>query len=223
MLSTWRANIGRLIRDDAGILAPDDLDFAIGEAVKRYSRAKPRVVVADLVAEEGGPLYDFPLPADYSEGVSQLREVEYPIGRRQRVLVDRLDWIPYRSPSGLGLRMLADTPSLGEAIRVTYTALHSVDEDGTSVPSADHDVITLVGASLACESLASHYSSAGDATVMADSVQHSSKASEYAARARRFMVMANELIPLPEQGAVPAAGGVTSWGDHAGFLTHPRR
>lgn len=216
--ATWRANIGRLIRDDAGILTPADLDFAIGEAVKRYSRAKPRVVVADL---EGEGNFDLPLPAEYSEGISEVREVEYPVGRRERSLVDRLDWAIYRTPLGLVLRLLEDTPEVGESVRVTFTALHTVG-DSTSVPAGDQDAITLIGASLACEALASHYSTAGDATIAADSVSHGGKASEYAMRAKRFMTMATDLVPLPERGTVAAAGGETSIAGaiQPPFLTH---
>ena len=59
--------------------------------------------------------------------------------------------------------------------------------------------------------------------VLADTVDHKSKASEYASRAQRFMRMANELLPLREQGEIAAAGGETSWGDQVGLLTHPQR
>lgn len=218
-LATFRADVGKMIRDSAGILQSADLDFAIQEAVKRYSRIRPRVVVADLA---GDGSYDYDMPAAFDPDLGQLKEVEYPAGEREKRVVDELDWTLYRSPAGLKLRFLAHTPEAGETIRVTFTARHTVDAVSTTVPEPDHDVITLVSSGIACESLASHYSNAGDSTIQADSVDHRSKAGEYATRAKRFMAMADELLPL-KQGEVAPAGGMTSFGDSQGWLTHPAR
>ena len=91
------------------------------------------------------------------------------------------------------------------------------------MPASYHDALVLIGAALCCEQLASHYSNASDPTILADTVDHKSKASEYASRAQRFMRMANELLPIREQGEIAAAGGETSWGDQVGLLTHPQR
>lgn len=220
-LATFRADVARLVRDGGGVLAdPADYDFFLREAVKRYSRIRPRVIIADLVGDGG---WELALPAAFDPDRGRLREVEYPVGRRDRSMVDTLDWELYRAPDGPVLRLRADTPDVGEAVRVTFTAQHTLDAAETSVPVDDHDVVNLVASAIACEALASHYSNAGDSTIGADSVDHKSKASEYAMRARRFMAMANELLPVDEQGDIRASGGETSFGDEQGWLTHPAR
>jgi hypothetical protein len=219
-LPLYREKVRQLVRDGAEVLDEVDYDFVIGEALKRYSRIKPRGVVAELEGDGG---YDYALPAEYDEGFSVVAQVEYPAGRRQPELVDRLDWRVIRTPAGTVLRFLRDTPREGERIWVPFTALHTATDDATTVPAAEHDVIHLVGASLACEALASHFSQQGDSSIGADSVDHKTKAAEYALRAKRFMQLADQLLPITEQGEVRAAGTETSLGDMLGFLTHPTR
>lgn len=220
-LSLFRPKVKLLVRDGAAVLAdPADYDFSLQEAVKRYSRTKPRVVVEDIA---GSGAFDYALPASWSDEMSRVRSVEYPAGDREPHLVDALDWQLYRAPAGTQLRFLSATPIAGETIRLTFSALHSVAEASTTVPAADHDVVVYLAAAIACEQLSSHYSNAGDSTILADSVDHKSKATEYALRAKRFMGLANELLPVKTQGEIRAAGGETSWGDEAALLTHPHR
>ncbi|MGH7459836.1 MAG: hypothetical protein ACREMA_02260 [Longimicrobiales bacterium] len=221
MLSVVRPNVGKLIQDGAGVLKPADVDFHIGEAVNRYSRAMPRLVVADVA---GTGAFDYALPAPWSDLFSAIAFVEYPAGQREPTFVDRLDWTLYRLPASLVLRFLTDTPKVGETIRLTFTAPHTMVENSTTVPASDFPVINALAAALCCESLASHYSNVGDNTIAADSVDHRSKAQEYAARAKRFMALADGLLPqLKQDCEVRAAGAATSWGEGEGFLTHPER
>lgn len=219
-LSEFQRAVERLVKDGAEILTTPDYDFHVSEALKRYSKAKPRRVVADIA---GDGSYDYDMPDPYDPDFGRVLEVEWPAGRREPSIVDALDWRLYRSPTGMKLRFRADTPAAGTTIRVTFTALHTVTESTTSVPAADHDVIHLIAAALACEALSSHYANAVDSTILADSVDHKSKASEYAARARRFAKMADELLPVPEQGVPGPAGGVASIGEDEVLLTHPER
>ncbi len=216
-----RPQVKAYVRDGSGVLLDPDYDALIRDAVSRYSRAKPRLVVADLIGPGG---FDYPLPDDWSDEWSELRSVEYPVGEREPVYVDRLDRVLYRSPDGMVLRFKAVTPRAGELIRLTFTGLHSIAEGFTTIPPGDHDVVTLLASALGCEQLASHYTNAGDTSLQLDTVDHRSKGSEYAHRAKRFRDLAREQLPaLPEEGQVSAAGGETSWGDFASLLTHPHR
>lgn len=219
-LSTLRPRVVNQVRDGSGLLESADFDELLQAAAERYSRARPRLIVAD-VAGDGG--HDYDLPASWEDGWSELRSVEYPAGARNPVLVDRLDWTIYDAPAGPQLRLLADSPQAGETIRLTFTGLHTIEEAATTVPAADHQALVYLGAMLACEQLSSHYSNTGDTSVMADSVDHSSKARDYAARAKRFRELANELVPLPKEGTVSAAGGETSFADESWPLSHRQR
>lgn len=219
-LATFRSKVERLIKDGGAVLDVDDLDFAIGEAVRRYSRVKPLKVVADIA---GSGAFDYDLPEPFDPQFSVLELVEYPAGEREPVYVDPLDRTLYESPAGTKLRFLADAPPVGATIRVTFSAMHTVTGTATSIPSVHFDVIHLIGASLACEALASHYSNVGDSTLRADSVDHKSKASEYAQRAKRFMSMADQLLPISEQGKPRAASAQDTLAEDRPWLTHPTR
>src|SRR5687767_13500849 len=122
-LATFRASVAQLIRDAAGVLQQADLDFAIGEAVRRYSRVRPRVVVADVV---GSGSFDYDLPAGWDVTFSRMQSVEYPAGRREASYVDKLDYSIYNAPASQKLRFLVDTPQAGESVRITFTALHTI-------------------------------------------------------------------------------------------------
>ncbi|HET7276135.1 MAG TPA: hypothetical protein VFI91_13280 [Longimicrobiaceae bacterium] len=215
-----RPRVQANVRDSAGVLADSaDYNRALIDAVQRYSRVRPRRVVADIEGDGG---FDYPLPAQWSPRASRITSVEYPAGERLPRYVDRLDWTVYAVPDGEMIRFFAHMPQAGETIRVSFRAPHTISESATTVPAADHDVIVLLASAAACEQLASHYSNSGDSTIMADSVDHQSKARDFAMRAKRFHALADDLIP-EDIGEVSAAGGTTSWGGHADLMTHPRR
>lgn len=216
-LALLRPRVIRNVRDGVGVLAsPGDYDAVLEEAVKRYGRARPRRWVDD-VAGDGG--FDYALPA----GAAGVGQVEYPAGQREPEMVDALDWTLYEAPAGPVLRFRIATPAAGETIRLTLTGEHSIAEGSTSVPAADHDVLVLIASSLACEQLSSHYTNQGDSTIGADSVDHKSKATEYAMRAKRFMSLVPEPFRSLEEGEVQAAGGEVSYGEEVFLLTHPQR
>lgn len=219
-LDDFQAAVERLVRDGADVLGPADYDQFLQDAARRLSRVEPLRVVADLAGDDS---FDYALASPFDPDFSKVLEVEYPAGRRPRSMVDRLDWELYATPDDTKLRFLVDQPAPGETIRVTHTALHTISSAATTIPSARQDVVVLLAAAIACEALASHYSQTGDSMIGADAVDHRSKASEYAARAKRFMKMADELLPVPEQGAVLAASAERSIVQDEPWLTHPRR
>ncbi len=217
----YRTAIQALVRDGGSVLVdPDDYDRMLEDALKRLAKAEPRRVVVDVDGDGG---FDYVLPAPFDAAFSRVLEVEYPAGQRQRCMVDRLDWELYEAPAGPALRFLVDTPAVGETIRVMHTALHVVDAGSSTVPSAREDAVKLLAAALCCEALSAHYSNSGDALIGADSVDHKSKASEYAARAKRFMKLAEDLLPVEELGEAAAASGFGAIGVDQDFLTHPNR
>ena len=97
-LALLRPKVQRFVRDEGGVLLdPDDFDLALQEAVKRYSRAKPKRWVEDIA---GSGAFDYDLPATWDDEFSRLESVEYPAGKREPEMVDALDRTLYQSPSG---------------------------------------------------------------------------------------------------------------------------
>lgn len=218
--------IGNLVAGDLPLGEPERI-FAINKAVKKYSADSPREVTEDE-AGDGGFDYALTILAAWSEKFSSIKKVEYPVddtAENANVLADDA-WQIYKKPAGSYLRLLEATPAATEAMRITYTALHVCDDAQCTIPAVDEEAVQILAAAVFCDMLATYYAQSQDSTIQADSVDHKSKAAEYAARARSY-----RKEYFDHMGIVPgaaAAASVTrdqdtkpSWrGDG---LTHPRR
>lgn len=201
--------------------------FAIGEALKRYSGHRPLVVVED---EAGNASFDYALTllASWSEGFSTIKSVEYPVDDTEQAaaILQEEQWQIYQKPSGKVLRLFDDTPPATESLRITYTALHTCTDAASTVPSYDEEAVQILAAALFCDMLAAYYSQTSDSTISADTVDHKSKAAEYASRARAYRKMYHDHLGIKE-GETTAASvtrdqdKAASWG--ADKATHPRR
>jgi len=201
--------------------------LAINAALKKYSGQRPRIVSED---EAGNASFDYALTllADWSEGFSVIKSVEYPVDDTEEAaaILQEDAWEIYQKPSGKVLRLLEDTPAATESLRVNYTALHSCTDAACTVPSYDEEALQILAASIFCDMLAAYYAQTQDSTIQADSVDHKSKASEYAARARAYRKTYFDHLRVKE-GESPAAS-VTKDQDRAGswgadHMTHPRK
>jgi hypothetical protein len=201
--------------------------FAISAALKKYSGHRPRIVPED---EVGNASFDYALTllAEWTEGFSTIKSVEYPVDDtvvEADVLGDDA-WQIYQKPAGKVLRLLEDTPAATESLRIIYTALHTCTDAACTVPSYDEEALQILAASIFCDMLAAYFAQTQDSTIQADSVDHKSKASEYAARARAYRKMYFDHLGIKE-GETPAASVTKdqdmqgSWG--AGKMTHGRR
>lgn len=134
-------------------------------------------------------------------------------------------WQIYQKPAGKCLRFLEEKPAINEDIRITYTALHSCTDLTCTIPSIDEEAVQMLAAANFCDMLATYYAQTRDSTIQADSVDHKSQASEYAARARTYRKYYDDQIGI-KGGPIPAS--VTrdqdtsgSWGGDR--ITHPRK
>lgn len=200
---------------------------AIALALGEHSRHRPHVVVED-VDGDGGFDYAVGDLESWSDGFSAVRLVEYPVDDDDEN-ADRLAddaWEIYGKPSGDVLRFLEDTPAATEDFRVTYTATHACTDSACTVRATDDTAVQALAAAHFCQMLAAYYSQS-DAPIMgADSVDHSSRSREYAARAKMYRKAYFDHMGI-EEGKTPAASvtrdqdTTASWRtDH---LTHRRR
>ena len=203
-----------MIEDPAGY------DQHIRNAVKAYSRKRPRRAVTDMAATGA---FDYGLPEGWVDGTqesgSSLVSVEYPADQRPPSVVLLRDIEIYRKPGGPVLRFRELTPDAG-VIRVEWTAPHTIDEEGTTVPESDFDTVAYLATAAACEELASFYANQSNATAGLDQVDHGSKSGDYAKRAQRFAAMAATQLPDLEAETIRAAGAETSFAANSNPLSH---
>ena len=169
-----------LVRDDAERISDTQRDAAIVSAVARYSKDRPRQKVEDVVAPGGNLL---PLPSLWQPDFSALETLEYPIGQVPPQLISNDDHSIYTTPT-VDMIMLRDSLPVNAPVRVTYTIAHDVTDSADTIPLSDREVVSCLAAASLCDQLAGLYSGDSDSTIKADSVNHQSKAGEYASRAK---------------------------------------
>jgi hypothetical protein len=192
MLSDYQTLVNRLVRADADDITAEDIDAAIELAVVRYSQDRPRTVVSE-VTFSGSLLVELPDAWDdnFSEllGVGPASEV---IGTQNipAILADTVN----------GRRIqLYRSLAIGSALLVSHTRRHAVTDLEDTVPLGDREAAANYAASNLFEQLAALHSGATDATIQADSVDHNSKARDYAARARVARTKYVQHLGLSEQ------------------------
>ena len=218
--------VDQTVKDTAAKLTPIERDNFIQEAVKAYSKHRPREVVKDIT---GAGTYDYSIGtnlASWIDDFSIIKSIEYPADQRTPEYVDEDDYLIYRKETDLFIRFLADSPTASQKIRVMYTALHILSEALNTVPLGDQDALCNLAASLCSQALASFYAQTSDPTIGADSVNYRSKSQEYGSRAKDQKKLYMDHLGLKDGDVAPAsvrkAVDVTYPGG-ADRLTHPRK
>lgn len=211
-----------LVRDDAGNIATADRDSAIALAVSRYSKDRPRVLVEDLTSA-GGQLLD--LPAGWEAGFSAIQSLEYPIGNAPPTLLALGTYELYQGPADTQI-LLVDGLAAGAQVRARYTVQHVATLATYTPPGIDAEPLASYAAAILCDQLASLYSNDTDSSIQADAVDHTSKAREFALRAKTLRKRYYDELGIEPKRNV-AAGVVVDMdlNDSRGRdrLTHPGR
>ena len=190
----------------------EEADFAdlVNAALKRYSRDKPLVSFADYAGD--GETYDFPLPEDWDDSLSFIREVEYPQGERKPSCLRRSSWIIYaKGTPAARFRLMYLSPQAGHTLRLFYTLGHTVDDARTSVPENDLTAVAWLAAAEGCHLLARRFAQSSTPTLAADSVDYQSKSSEYTRLGRELERKYQNHLGRKEGEAAGPAGASLDW------------
>jgi hypothetical protein len=216
-----------VVQDAAGDLPSEEVDRLITEAIRRYSRIEPLVVVEDEVGDGTSDIAVSAL-AQWNEGLSLIRQVEYPFTTTDPTprILEHEDWMEYVAPAGRVLRFLKAVPQATQTARITYTTLHQADADAFTIPEHDFDAVSNWAAALCCRALANKYAQLTSASLQADSVDHRSKSESYAKRAKDLLDDVKAHFGIKDDET--AAGGVivdwpAEYSFGFGWLTHERR
>ncbi|MCK5120182.1 MAG: hypothetical protein KAQ78_11380, partial [Candidatus Latescibacteria bacterium] len=166
--------------------------------------------------------------ASWSDGFSTIKQVEYPVDDDDEApdILQDDEWMIYEKPAGKVLRFLENVPTSDEDLRVTYTALHTCTDSACTVEGFDEEAVQVLSAAYFCDMAATFYAQTGDSTITADSVNHTSKSRDYAARAKTYRKLYFDHLGIKE-GQTQAAS-VTRDQDKDGSwagdkLTHSKK
>lgn len=229
-LTDFQTKFGQVLQDDAGEISTTERDAYIAEAVRAYSKDRPRIIVGAIT---GAGTYEYSLPTGWDDNFSVVKAVEYPAGNQTPTYLDEDYWLIYQGTTGKKLRFLSYTPTTAETINVTITAKHTVSAasgtvSGTStVPDVDQDAVINLAAAIACYALGRKYAQSIEPTIAADSVNHLQKSGEYAKRGQELEKLYRNHLAPAKDGQVTAASVTGDWDSLAGWqddrLTHPKR
>lgn len=179
-LSAITQLVAELVQDSDDRLSPESITHAIDSAVIKLSKDKPVLKLADVVADGGETL---PLPDSWELGFSNIRFIEYPIGKFPVSMLSEHSYGVVPIPDGDELR-LVDSIAAGETVRLTHTMQHVLTADASTLHNTQHDAVAAWAASILFGELAALYSGDSDSSISADSVDHGAKARNYAARSK---------------------------------------
>lgn len=201
--------------NDLTELTADEVKTLVKAAVERYSKDVPADVTEDE-AGDGGKYYAVTGLAAWVEGHSHVVSIEYPAlavsADTNPQALDPEDWRDnYWVGSSRYLFFPNHAPATGENFRVTYTAPYVWTSDTTTTPTNHFYAICNLAAGLVCQAIATKYSRTNDSIISADSVGHTSRAMEFARRAREYIGLYEEQLGLGSAlsdgpGFVQAAG-----------------
>lgn len=183
MLADYLTLVERFLPDDAARVASLDREGAITAAVERYSKDRPREKVQDVTPTSSQVL---PLPAAWVADFSELKTLEYPIGRVPPELIPSDEISLYRNTSAQVIQLATGVAVSANAVRATFTIKHSVTSGEDTIPVGDREPVACYAAAVLCEQLASLYSDEVDSTIQADSARTLSRAERYSKRAREL-------------------------------------
>jgi hypothetical protein len=186
-----------------------DVGRALDNAVSRYSKDRPR----ELVASFSGSVshyYDMStnLPS-WVRGFSVLNAVEYPVGTANvdHQWLDSRDYEIYASATDTDyVYFPVHTPGTAETIRARYSAPHTHTDSTDTVYSEDLEAVRDLGASIVCEMLATRASGMTNSGINADSVNYRDAQLRYTQEAKAWYEKYKIHMGFPSEG--PRAVGI---------------
>lgn len=170
-----------------------------------YSRQRPRVIVADLVAD--GTRF-LALPVGFAEGVSVVRSIESPVDLIPAQMYDDRDW--YIEQTGSGYRIVFTggfAPSNATTVRVVYTAGRVLAPAAGNTTILDSDFVAFcdLAASICADAIAAKFARTSEPAFNADVVNYRSRVQEWRDIAKRLWERWEQAMGIA--GSAGAAGG----------------
>jgi hypothetical protein len=176
-------------------MGTDDYEHFIRTALRRYSRDKANIKVANITGTSVKyiEINGTTLPK-FIDGFSKINYIEAAAAtvadNDPPNFIERDNWDYYRDATKLYIYLKDDAPGASDIIRVQYTVEHTITglDAATvdTVPSFDFEAVVYWAVSEALLALAGKYADSTDPTLRADVVNYQSKSRNYLAVAKVF-------------------------------------
>lgn len=208
----YRLAIARLVPGTLP-LGEVEQDYAINLAVNTFSKNVSYKKVSD-VSGAGTDIYDILTGLEnWLAGFSTITKIEYPYSDAyiSPELFTGDDYFIQETPTGDILRFNTVSPQTDEIFRIHYTGFHIIDTDESTIPIYYEKALELLSAAFFCDMLATYFAQNQDSTISADSVDHTSKSREYAARAISYKKLYYSYVGMSLKTSQKAASAVGDW------------
>lgn len=224
-IETVKRNLGDPIN-----ISEELYEQAVQQAVRIYSRYKPRVAVSDIAGTTVSGDFDLALPAAFQDGFSSIKSVEYPYDSTSPTpayLKEGLDYRVYRNTTSVVLRFFNNRVTNTQVARVEYTAPHTVTDTSTTIPAYHEDAVSNQASSLIADMIAADYANHVRSSMDEIAIDFQIKANEWQTISDRFQMLFRKDLGLGKDGENTPA---VAWTDldfglspGVDYLTHPRR
>jgi len=203
------------VRDQDGVLQPDDIIQAMNQALTQLSIDEPYEPVLDIQVNNA---YNIPAPEGFDYDNSQVLSAEYPLDLWPHEFIGAT---PYRTPDGVILEFSLKANGI---VRLTYTRAHALDVSDpskTTITERQKAPLACYAAHILCGQLASYYAHNTDSLIAADSVEHQSQHQQFRTRANDLLKRYKSKIKMKEPSSL-AAGASINW-NRPTYGLHARR
>jgi hypothetical protein len=183
-LANYQILVDGIIQDTAGKLDRTTKDAAIQAAVATYSTHVPRRQIGTLTGN--GTAFDFAVPTDWEDGLSDLVAVEHPVDQQTPEFLDAADYTVRVDPATGDpmIRFFSLILSSGEKAYITYGVSHVLSGTVDTIPVSDRLAVSKLAAAECARMLAAYYAQTGDPTIGADTINYRTKSQDYLALAK---------------------------------------
>ena len=192
-LTTLRDEVKRRVKDTALKFSDADKEAFVLEAVKQYSRDKPRLRDAELTGD--GSAQQFVIPTGWTDGFSVVQQVEYPIDNYPPLFLDLQDNVIIMQKAGVPKVILSKLVlGSGEKARIFYFTPHTVDGSSSTLPVPDEEAVVNLACSFLCRGLSAYYAEETETTLTIDVASRKSQADSFNMQSDRFSRLYKEQI-----------------------------
>ncbi len=230
-LEAMRRSLRAKLQDDAQLIAPDEVETNIEDALRQLNLDHPLLQVSDLA---GDGTADIALPTDFLKGYSVLKDVETPVEdpplTPPSILDVQDDYFNYEDPSKPAdeqqrLRFRCSAPQVGQVVRVSYTTEYTLTETSSNLDPHAYLAVMYQGLVLCFRTLAARFTQSQDPTILADAVDYGGRSGQFLFLSERHQAAYKAAVGIGTP--VKAAQAMVDWDigvlRRADFIWHPRR